>query len=120
MSAERLAELEARITALEERNTRAEAEQLRMKYYVCRRIWKLRDTIAPGLEDEHGTWGQWFLRRFGEPIEQFAERAKETNLKQVVLEYELATFGKSALNGTASVEGALPQSLPTSNATEAR
>lgn len=69
-------------------------DRMRMKFYFCKRVWKIRTHKAPNDEE---TWAQCFERMFHQSIEDYARIAKEENHRKKVLEYELARFGKSPL-----------------------
>lgn len=75
-------------------------EQLRRKFYACLRVWKIRDELVPNVIGPNGqreTWREWFAHMFHQSIDDFVAQAKEHNLRQRVMEYELAKFGKSPL-----------------------
>jgi hypothetical protein len=67
----------------------------RLKYYAARRVWPVRDEATP-LKSKL-TWGAWFMTKYGEDLEAYVERCLKDDLRAKVLAYELATYGKSAL-----------------------
>jgi hypothetical protein len=66
----------------------------RRKFYSALRCWAVRNERTPS---DKSTWGEWFERMYGEPLAAYAERAAKEGIRKKVLEYELATSGKSPL-----------------------
>lgn len=50
-----------------------------IKYYAARNVWKKRHEATPNNPPHRRvTWGQWFEKKFGENLIEYAERkAKE-------------------------------------------
>jgi hypothetical protein len=75
-----------------------------MKFYAALRCWPIRDELTPSAVENKRrfpTWEQWFAKRYGESLEEYAARAKRQNIRQQVLDFELATFGSSPLQKSA-------------------
>jgi hypothetical protein len=69
-------------------------DRMRMKFYMCLRIWKIRNEAVPSGEE---SWAQWFDRMYHQDIETFAKIAKEQDYRKKVMDYEVARFGWSPL-----------------------
>jgi len=54
-----------------------------IKYYAARSIWKRRHHATPNNPPHRRvTWEQWFEKKFGEPLLDYAERmARQKNQK---------------------------------------
>jgi len=74
-------------------------EAKRKAFYAAKRIWPIRHEATPSTEGDAKpvTWAEWFEQMFGEPLEQYAERAKRQNIRRQVMEYEIRKFGRSPL-----------------------
>jgi ADP-ribose pyrophosphatase YjhB (NUDIX family) len=71
-----------------------------MQFYAALRCWPIRDELTPSAVEKkrtHPNWAQWFAKKHGEDLEAYAARAAKENIRQRVMEYELATFGSSPL-----------------------
>lgn len=56
-------------------------DQERIKYHAARRIWPMRDEMTPS---GACTWRAWFEAKFGEPLDEYTERARRERLREQV------------------------------------
>lgn len=80
-------------------------ESERRKYYCARFAYRHRDELTPGTrKDSNGkpigpvTWDLWFGQIFNDELGRYMLECKERDTLKAVYEYELATFGRSALD----------------------
>lgn len=78
-------------------------ESQRRKYYCARFAYRHRDELTPGSRRVNGkavapvTWDLWFGQIFNDELGRYMQECKDRDTLKAVYEYELATFGRSAL-----------------------
>jgi hypothetical protein len=74
-------------------------EQRRRKYYAARFCYRHRNEMTPGTRPGHGPvpWPTWFREIFGDELDWYMRQCQERDTLKTVYEYEIARFGKSAL-----------------------
>ena len=88
-------ELRREIELMEKAEADLITDSLRIRYYAALRIWPIRNETTPS--EKGVTWADWYKEKFSTSLDDFAKRAKDGNLRQRIYEFEIARYGRSAL-----------------------
>lgn len=69
-------------------------DHVRIQYRTALRIRKILKQDVP---NDQFMWEEWFQEVWGISFQEYATKAREENIKQRVMEYEIKIYGYSSL-----------------------